>query len=241
MSKFSLDLHHGALAAIAGSSIEVFPKETAGLVFGIIDGPKIQCVMSQPIQDADRALHAVSWDPRVHERLKRSIMLSTGFRFLGIFHSHPYSTVELTQDDSDFMKENDCALNLIISLRPKGTDYSGPWVQDGFQVKGFVHGFEVSVGGFYLHNQKAMPTTTNYLLMDVANLLQDEFGMDLYRLSTIQDQPLVLLHYWLDKIEYHVRRDKGDYGRRKIDYAISKIKQIIQPIARKSSLAEAVA
>ncbi len=230
----SLDVNHGTLAALTASAVEVYPKETAGLLFGMMDGSSIRCTMCQPFQEAHRTVYAVNWDAVHHERVKKSVIMSTGFKFLGIYHSHPNAPVKLSPEDVTFMRDNKCTINLVISLVPKGVGLAKPWARNGLDLQGFVHGFETSVGSFHLEGKEVTHIETHYPLFQIANLLQRELKIDLYSLSSIPDKALVLLHYWLDKIEYHVRRDKQGYSDRKIDYATSKILLLLRPFVEKT-------
>ena len=79
-----------AFLSIAVAAVEVYPRETVGILIGLRGGKKIWVEYAVPIQTADRKDDTVSWRPHIARRIKRFMTGSTALEVVGGFHSHPW-------------------------------------------------------------------------------------------------------------------------------------------------------
>jgi proteasome lid subunit RPN8/RPN11 len=80
-----------AFLGMSVAAVEVYPKETVGILIGIRGGDKIWVEYAVPIQTAKRDEDSVSWKRHVEDRIKRFMTGSTNLEIVGSFHSHPWA------------------------------------------------------------------------------------------------------------------------------------------------------
>lgn len=109
----SVVLEAGCFSALVMSAVEVYSKETTGLLIGkrdrrFIRGSLTDCVVVQgayPLQTAWRGFTSVMiGSKRAFMRAKRTLSF-LGFDLLGEYHSHPGSSARLSMDDEDYIRE----------------------------------------------------------------------------------------------------------------------------------------
>lgn len=79
-----------AFLGISVAAVEVYPRETAGILIGIRGGGKIWVEYAVPIQTARRDEESVTWKPHVEDRIKAFMTGCTNLEIVGSFHSHPW-------------------------------------------------------------------------------------------------------------------------------------------------------
>lgn len=83
-----------AFLGISVAAVEVYPKETVGILIGIRGGEKIWIEYAVPIQTARRDEESVRWKRHVEDRIKGFMTGCTNLEIVGSFHSHPWADHE---------------------------------------------------------------------------------------------------------------------------------------------------
>lgn len=73
------------------AAVEVYPRETVGVLIGLRGDGKIWVEYALPIQTAKREEDEVTWKPTRETRIRDFMIGSTGLQIVGQFHSHPYA------------------------------------------------------------------------------------------------------------------------------------------------------
>jgi proteasome lid subunit RPN8/RPN11 len=114
----------GVFSSILTSCIEVFPKETIGLLGGYPTQRRNILVMANPVQLAKRGRHSVEILNRKNQERTMKIFKSLGIEFYGFYHSHSDGLAQPSQGDLIstleeilWMKKRKCLLEIIIQIR----------------------------------------------------------------------------------------------------------------------------
>ncbi|MEM3736908.1 MAG: Mov34/MPN/PAD-1 family protein [Candidatus Bathyarchaeia archaeon] len=152
-------IHKDALATMIFSTVEAYPREVAGILFGKNGcGDSYGCLLAFPLQVVKRRGDSgLVWQPRLLSRVERLQSQLMGLEFLGMFHSHtrigkyPYHDLYPSDVDVESWKDNNYPLELIIgsSLRRKKKNMKLHNLRDGtlsmslgrfdFKVRGFIN------------------------------------------------------------------------------------------------------
>ncbi len=106
-------LEAGCFSALVISAVEVYSKETTGLLIGkrdrrFIRGKLTDCVVIQgayPLQTAKRGFTSVMiGNTRAFRRARRTLNY-LGFETIGEYHSHPGRYARLTIEDEDYIRD----------------------------------------------------------------------------------------------------------------------------------------
>jgi len=109
----SVVLEAGCFSALLISAVEVYSKETTGLLIGkpdrrFIRGKQTNCVAVQgayPLQTAWRGFTSVMiGNLRAFRRARRTLD-HLGFELVGEYHSHPGGSARISLDDEDYIRE----------------------------------------------------------------------------------------------------------------------------------------
>lgn len=109
----SVMLDPGCFSSLILSAVEVYSKETTGLLVGkhdkrFIKGRLTPCVVVQgayPLQTAWRGFTSVMvGNKRAFGRARRTLD-NLGFELLGEYHSHPGASARLTKYDLDYIRD----------------------------------------------------------------------------------------------------------------------------------------
>ncbi|HVL87066.1 MAG TPA: Mov34/MPN/PAD-1 family protein [Candidatus Thermoplasmatota archaeon] len=164
--------------SLVESSIEVFNRETTGMLIGhprkrTIRG-KPERVMALdvafPIQTAARRVFSVEPGNGAAFHRARSAIDSLGYRIVGEFHSHTNNHVALSRDDLAYARNAllesgaDAWLELILGVRKK--TYASPkrvgWIWRDYHKKAGCTvritedtGFDVTIGAFWVYHDAA--------------------------------------------------------------------------------------
>jgi len=148
-----------ALAMIVFSTVEAYPREVAGLLFGESGWSKgYGCLLAFPLQILKwRGEEGLVWNPYRFNRVGRLQSQLTGLEFVGMFHSHtrlgkyPYLDLYPSDRDIESWKDYNYPLELIIglNLRRKSKSKRLYSLKDGtlsmsvgrfdFKVRGFIN------------------------------------------------------------------------------------------------------
>lgn len=79
-----------AFLSISVAAVEVYPKETVGVLAGVRGVGRLWIEYAVPIQTATRDEDSVSWKRKVEDRIKDFMTGSTNLEIVGSFHSHPW-------------------------------------------------------------------------------------------------------------------------------------------------------
>jgi proteasome lid subunit RPN8/RPN11 len=109
----SIILEAGCFSNLIISAVEVYSKETTGLLIGkhdrrFIRGRLTNCVTAQaayPLQTAWRGFTSVMIGSKRAFRRARRTLSHLGFELLGEYHSHPMSSARLSIDDEDYIRD----------------------------------------------------------------------------------------------------------------------------------------
>lgn len=89
----------GVVANILSSCIEVYPKETIGLLGGYHTTRRHKLVMAYPLQKVERKKSAVTILDRKSYRRNLRILEPLGVEFYGFYHSHPDGAAKPSESD----------------------------------------------------------------------------------------------------------------------------------------------
>ena len=116
----------GVIANILTSCIEVYPKETIGLLGGYRTSKRNRLVMAYPLQKVSRKKNAVTIMDRKSYRRTLRIMEPMGIEFYGFYHSHPDFVAQPSEHDILSSVEEILSLNrehkmleIIIGIKRK--------------------------------------------------------------------------------------------------------------------------
>lgn len=109
----SVVLEAGCFSALVISAVEVYSKETTGLLIGkpdrrFIRGKLTNCAVVQgayPLQTAWRGFTSVMIGNLRAFRRARKTLDYLGFELIGEYHSHPGSSARISLDDEDYIRD----------------------------------------------------------------------------------------------------------------------------------------
>jgi len=125
-----------ALVSLLTAAIEVYRKETYGLLVGSVKESRYKSFIT--IKNAVTYQHAVRKEdevfisPKQDDRLRYVINYLSGCKILGEFHSHTCGIDYLSKHDVKDMIESGIKFSLLINVRPseKKLDKKGKWHYD---------------------------------------------------------------------------------------------------------------
>ncbi|MBW2968116.1 hypothetical protein KY362_06540 [Candidatus Woesearchaeota archaeon] len=117
-----------ALVMIASSAVEVYNKETYGLLLGRRHKRDYVLQYAVPYQAALRYVYGVNVVAKREKALINSMNFFKGCKYMGEYHSHPESYCILTKDDIKGMKAEAVGISLVIAIDK--TDIRRPWKYD---------------------------------------------------------------------------------------------------------------
>ncbi|MCK5548728.1 MAG: Mov34/MPN/PAD-1 family protein [Thermoplasmata archaeon] len=121
----SVILEAGCFTALIASAVEVYSKETTGMLIGkrdrrFIRGKLTDCVVVQgayPLQTARKGFGTVMIDNlKAFRRVRRTINY-LGFEFIGEYHSHPGSYARLTMVDEEYIRDSIKEINSKVEMK----------------------------------------------------------------------------------------------------------------------------
>lgn len=109
----SVVLEAGCFSALVISAVEVYSKETTGLLIGkpdsrFIRGKMTSCVVAMgayPLQTAWRGFTSVMIGNLRAFRRARKTIDNLGFEIIGEYHSHPAGSARISIDDEDYIRD----------------------------------------------------------------------------------------------------------------------------------------
>lgn len=166
----------GAFVALVNSAVEVFNRETTGLLVGTervrtLGGRKRKVVALEAAYPLQTAYRSVTWVEHGNRRAAhraRNAVDSLGFRILGEYHSHTNNEQGLSRADVEYAAQALQRLNghapkrwleLVLGMRRK--DYRSPrppgftWREYARKVGCTVvvaprSGFDVTIAGYWI-------------------------------------------------------------------------------------------
>ena len=116
----------GVFCSLLTSCVEVYPKETIGLLGGYQTPKKNILIMAYPMQQAKRKKYSVEIADRKTQDRTLRIFNSLGIEFYGFYHSHIDSMARPSQTDLLStveeilrLKKKSSMLELIINIKRK--------------------------------------------------------------------------------------------------------------------------
>lgn len=124
----SVRIEDQAFINLVTSAMEVFEKETYGLLIGSIYKKKVIIKNAIPYQAATRKKWEVSVWPSHEEKFWRILNHLTNNKILGDFHSHAHYPAALSKHDIKHMIEEGIVIALLMTIEK--ADYYMPWHYD---------------------------------------------------------------------------------------------------------------
>lgn len=214
----------------------MYPKETVGLIFGIRTPSGYRCSLAIPLQVAHRDYFGVSWDLLHQERVKKAVFSMMGYKFLGIYHSHPGGSTVPSDEDLRALIDNNYCLDIVSGIKKSIKGEKPPWSTSGLGIKGIVQNFEIVIDAFVNEVGKAYQIKIDFPSMDIYNILAEELDISLFDIIDLPDYDLKIAQYKLRKIDYHLMRRKGSYSKQKIDYHFDGVKKILSKYSKKPTM-----
>ncbi len=145
-----------ALITIVISSIEVYKKETFGILIGRKRGEDFIVDYAINFQSAERHYEYVDINKLRERRIAEAIRYLIGKRYLGDFHSHTDGMVRLSRTDKKDIKDVGVQISLLITVRKtkkhQNWKYSGKdksisgTIADKYIVKMIAYRFDRKTG-----------------------------------------------------------------------------------------------
>jgi len=171
MGKPRIFIKKNCLDILVASAIEVFPRETNGLLIGRNYKRILNVNMAYPIQTDNRKPTYVEHGNLSALNRLLNAMITMEKPLIGGFHSHPYPNgyIKLTKDDIDFVKEEierihklnnkkmNTWLELVMSVKKKQykrmVDIGTFIEKDDGKIRILIRnedytGFDIKIGGY---------------------------------------------------------------------------------------------
>ncbi len=140
-----------ALVALLTAAMEVYPKETFGLVFGSRFKKKFIIKNALTYQNATRKKNETSIWPAQERKVRYVLNEVSGYSIIGDFHSHPEDTCSLSKHDKKDMIEDGEHFAILISVFE--WDEKVKWHYDKKEkfIEGTIHSgdFLINIKAYY--------------------------------------------------------------------------------------------
>ncbi|MBI4018868.1 MAG: Mov34/MPN/PAD-1 family protein [Candidatus Aenigmarchaeota archaeon] len=130
-----------AAISIILSAVEVYKKETYGILLGERNGQTIKVNQALSFQSANRDYEYVSMETARENRINYILRYLSGFKVVGDFHSHPDFPEKLSKHDTEELrKAGEGTVSVLILI--KKTSAGKKWRYDaaGKRIAGVLAG-----------------------------------------------------------------------------------------------------
>src|SRR3989338_7808495 len=128
-TEMKLILSKPAAVNIILSAVEVYKKETYGILLGERRGKHIRVNQAVSFQSANRDYEYVSMDTARENRMNHILKHVSGMKIVGDFHSHPDYPEKLSAHDTEELKKASEHMVSVLVLIKK-TNVSRKWKYD---------------------------------------------------------------------------------------------------------------
>ena len=153
----NLTLSEDAFISLVTSCVEVYKKESFGLLLGIMHRKHYMVIDTINYQSAKRGYVEVSVTPNKVKRMNYVLKRVTDLRVIGDFHSHPDGPEYLSDTDYDEIAKSGTPLSVLVVV--KKTRKHGKWeVHKDLSVSGTIgNRFFVKILAFEFDGREIYP------------------------------------------------------------------------------------
>ena len=141
------------------SAIEVYKKESYGILLGHRDGNNFMVVHAVACQKAERHSTWVKARQKSYARIVNFFSQLPSLYIVGDFHSHPQHEVEPSAEDAESMQEG--MVYITVEIKDKAKDKYWSYNEDG-TISGTTDNWFIKLAAFFLD-----PETKKTRLADV--------------------------------------------------------------------------
>jgi proteasome lid subunit RPN8/RPN11 len=149
-----------AFLAMVTAAIEVFQKETLGILLGYRSDRSYVVQNSITYQTSDRSNALVARNDTAHRRIEAFLQnVVSHARIIGDFHSHPQygknrGGFEPSDEDIEEMRED--AVYIIVEINKKYHERRWGYNRDG-TMSGTVGDYYLKIAGWYIDSKSGKP------------------------------------------------------------------------------------
>jgi proteasome lid subunit RPN8/RPN11 len=153
-------ISESAFWGILVSAIEVYRKESYGLLLGHKDKDMFMVVNAVACQKAERHTTWVRARERSHARIVNFFENLPNLYIIGDFHSHPRHEINLSQEDIDSMRPD--SVYIVAEIRDKAKEKYWSYNEDG-TISGTTDNWFIKIGAFHLDPDTGKPRMADVL------------------------------------------------------------------------------
>ncbi len=152
-------INEAAFWGLLVSAIEVYKKESYGLLLGHRDGEMFMVVNAIACQKAERHATWVKARDRAYSRIVNFFENLPNLYIVGDFHSHPQHNTALSEDDLYGMRPDH--VYVVIEIKDKAKDKYWSYNEDG-TLSGTTDNWFIKIAAYYID-----PETNKHRMADV--------------------------------------------------------------------------
>ncbi|MDI6739325.1 MAG: Mov34/MPN/PAD-1 family protein [Candidatus Edwardsbacteria bacterium] len=142
------------------SAIEVYKKESYGLLLGHRDGNNFMVVHAVACQKAERHSTWVKAREKSYARIVNFFSQLPSLYLVGDFHSHPQHEVTLSDEDISTMEQG--RVYITIEIKDKAKDKYWSYNEDG-TISGTTNSWFIKIAAFSLDPETKKPKMADVL------------------------------------------------------------------------------
>ena len=152
-------INEAAFWGLLVSAIEVYKKESYGLLLGHRDGDMFMVVNAIACQKAERHANWVKARDKSYARIVNFFENLPNLYIVGDFHSHPQRSTALSEEDLFGMVEGH--VYIVMEIRDKAKDKYWSYNEDG-TLSGTTDSWFIKIAAYYID-----PETGKHRMADV--------------------------------------------------------------------------
>ena len=130
-----------AAISIILSAVEVYKKETYGILLGERSGQTIRVNQALSFQSANRDYGYVSMDAARENRINYILRYLSGFKVVGDFHSHPDEPEKLSKHDTEELrKSGEGTVSVLVLVKKASAGKKWGYDAAGRRIAGVLAG-----------------------------------------------------------------------------------------------------
>jgi proteasome lid subunit RPN8/RPN11 len=153
-------INESAFWGLLVSAIEVYKKESYGLLLGHKDGEMFMVVNAVACQKAERHSTWVKARDKSYARIVNFFKNLPNLYVVGDFHSHPRHSTDLSADDIDGMKPGQ--IYIVLEIKDKAKDKYWSYNDDG-TLSGTTDSWFIKIAAYYIDPKTLKPKMADVL------------------------------------------------------------------------------
>jgi proteasome lid subunit RPN8/RPN11 len=153
-------INESAFWGLLVSAIEVYKKESYGLLLGHKDGEMFMVVNAVACQKAERHSTWVKARDKSYARIVNFFNNLPNLYIIGDFHSHPNHGTVLSQKDIEGMREGH--VYIVLEIKDKGKEKYWSYNEDG-TLSGTTDNWFIKIAAHYIDPETKKPRMADVL------------------------------------------------------------------------------